>query len=129
MSLLVISLHYLWWHYTLAWRDLFSIYRNFLWFVWHFFSVGPLFSTLLSPWRRLGEEYRGGFDLGAIVSVWLVNILMRSVGFIFRSLMIVFALAAWLLVFAAGLVFIFLWPFLPLAAAALLLMGVYFLFR
>lgn len=123
MPLLVLPVNYLWWHYTLAWRDLSLIYRNFLWFTYHFFSLSVLAQTLFAPWKRLGESYPTHFDLAATMSALLINSLMRIVGFLFRSVMLIVGVLAWLAVFILGLLAFVLWLVLPVLVAFIFIWG------
>ena len=127
MSLALLPLHYLYWHYLLAWRDGWQIYRDFLWFVGHFFSLKTLLRTWLQPWRRLGEPYQGSFDLTAWLSTLIVNLLMRLVGLIVRTFLLASGVLAWLLVFGAGLVAALVWLVLPWLTLGLLAAGLYLL--
>ena len=124
MSLTLLPLHYLYWHYVLAWRDGFRIYRDLLWFVGHFFSIPTLIKTWLSPWRRLGETYQGGLDPEAWFSALLVNLLMRVVGALARTILILIGLLTWLVTALAGVVMAAVWlvlPFIPLILITLAL--------
>lgn len=124
MPLLVLPFNYLWWHYTLAWRDLGLIYRNFLWFTYHFFSLPVLARTLFAPWKRLGESYPTHFDLAATLSTLLINSLMRIVGFLFRSVMLIVGVAVWGAVFSLGLLVFVLWLVLPVLVVFIFILGI-----
>ena len=124
MSLALLPLHYLYWHYVLAWRNGFRIYRDLLWFVGHFFSIPTLIRTWFSPWRRLGETYEGGLDPAAWFSALLVNLLMRLVGALARTILILIGLLTWLVTALAGVVMAAVWlvlPFIPLILITLAL--------
>ena len=123
MSLALLPLHYLYWHYVLAWRDGFRIYRDLLWFVGHFFSIPTLIRTWLSPWRRLGETYEGGLDPAAWFSALLVNLLMRVVGALARTVLILVGLLTWLVTALVGIVMVAVWLVLPFIPLILLVMA------
>lgn len=127
MSLAGLPVHYLYWHYFLAWRDGWQIYRDLLWFVNHFFSINLLVKTWFSPWRRLGETYRGGFNLSAWLAALVINLTMRLVGIIARTALITVGVLSWLLVFLSGLVSVFIWLLLPLVLLGLLATAIYLL--
>lgn len=115
---------YLIWHYTSAFADLLFLYRNFLWFIAHFFSFSTLLKTLISPWRRLGERYRGGFHPSAWLETLLVNFFMRVIGLVFRLVLLGVGAVVWLLVLIGSLLFLVIWPFLPLAIFSLIWLGI-----
>lgn len=116
---------YLSWHYSAALLALFNIWRNFVWFTYHFFSIGLLTRTLFSPWRRLGEDYKkGSLDVESWFETLVVNTLMRAVGVLVRLAVIIFGSLALVLITIAILPALVAWLFLPLAAGALLIGGV-----
>lgn len=108
------------WHYGAAFTGLLALYKTALWFTWRFFSVGTLIRTLFSPWRRLGEEYKKGFDPEAFFGTLLVNTLMRIIGAIFRLVLVVIGMATLLIVALGGLATFVVWTLMP----ALVVLGV-----
>ncbi|MEK7650321.1 MAG: hypothetical protein AAB364_00370 [Patescibacteria group bacterium] len=129
MPLLALPFEYLWWHYTLAWRDLVVIWGNYLWFIYHFFSISVLARTLLAPWKRLGEVYPARFNLGATLATFFINSLMRLVGAVIRIIMLVFGGLVYLLVILLGSVTLILWLVLPLIIILALVLGLALLFK
>ena len=127
MSLAGLPVHYLYWHYLLAWRDGWQIYRDWLWFVGYFFSIKLLVKTWFSPWRRLGETYRGSFDLGAWLSVRIINLTMRLVGIIARTALIIVGSLCWVSMLLTGFVVTLIWLLLPPAWLGLLAVAIYLL--
>ena len=93
MNALIFTKDYFSWHYGAALKKGLIIWRNFLWFVAHFFSIGLLFRTLFSPWKRMHEYYGRGFDLGRYFETLIINVIMRLVGFFARSIFILAGLA------------------------------------
>lgn len=59
-----------------------------LWFIVQFFSFAILIKTLFSPWERMGEKYNKGFNIEAILSTFIVNVLMRGLGFLIRVIVL-----------------------------------------
>ena len=112
------------WHYTRALAELFVISRDFLWFVYHFFSISILSRSLLSPWQRLDERYKKGFRIGATLETFILNTLMRIVGFLIRSFVILVGLATLALVFVVEIAFFLSWILLPIIIAVLLVSGI-----
>lgn len=114
MAIVSIIRDYLLWHYSVAYADIVGIIRNYLWVVNHMFSVPDVLKSLFAPFKRLQEEkvniIRNPSDFfGNLV----VNILMRIVGFVIRTILIVIALIAFLMVIALGLCVLALWTILP----------------
>lgn len=119
--------YYVLWHYTEAIADIVRIWRNYLWFFWHFFAIPVLLATLFSPWRRLQEEYAGGFDLEKFFAAKIVNISMRLVGAVVRLAFIAVGSIVILAVFLAGIAFLIIWIALPVISLGLLVIGLYYL--
>jgi hypothetical protein len=113
------------WHYGRSIRSYFSVWGNFFWFAYNFFSIPLLLRTLFSPFERLSEEYRKGLDLSALASTLLVNLIMRLVGAAVRGVIIIFGLGALCFVAAAGLLLLVAWILLPFIVFAFFLLGVH----
>lgn len=112
--------YYLSWHYTDAFVDMLNIWKNFLSFLFEFFSIPLLLKTLFSPWRRMQESYTRIEDFFEHL---IVNTLMRFVGAFFRLIIIIFGLASLFLCFVLGIVFFLLWTALPFILIYTLLQG------
>ena len=108
------------WHYTEGFRDLYRNWRSFVLFVIHFFSLRLLFLTWLSPFGRLNEEYKKGFDLEGFLETLIVNTMMRLVGFVLRTFVIVSGLVSLVAVVLLGPVLFILWVFTPFIVLILL---------
>jgi hypothetical protein len=115
--------HYLTWHYGQAYRDIYNVWVNFIWFCFNFFAISDLFKTLLEPWKRMGEEYPKGLDLAKIAQTLIVNLLMRAVGITVRLLVIGIGLTFASLVFFIGLIVLLLWTVMPIVFVALIVIG------
>ena len=105
--------HYILWHYSRAIIELFGIITNFLWFIYHFFSIPILVSTLFSPWQKMGEEYKKGFHLENNLSAFFVNTMMRIVGFFIRGIVIIFGLIVLVITAILGIFTFILWLTAP----------------
>ncbi len=122
MAFVQIFWYYIVWHYTKAFRDIFRITLNYLWFIENFFSINLLMRTLISPWRRLSISGGKGKE-DSFFGAFLINTLMRLVGFLIRSVTIIFGALSLLATFALGFIFIILWLFLPFIIFILFLAG------
>lgn len=108
------------WHYTLGFLALLSHGRNFLSFLWNFFSIPDLLRTLFSPWRRLRETYDDGYDIQDKLATLLVNTIMRIVGAIVRLAVIAFGILAQVLATAFFIMASFIWLLLPAVVGVIL---------
>lgn len=114
---------YLKWHYSEAFRDLFHNWKSFLVFVSHLFSMKLLFKTWLSPLGRLNEGYKKTFSMEDFLETFVVNTMMRLIGFILRTFVIVTGIIVFTLVFLLGpLAFVF-WALAPLIVISLFIQG------
>lgn len=112
------------WHYTQALKDFLVHSKNYLWLVFHFFSISVLLKTLFSPWQKLDERYKGGFNIGSLFETFIVNVLMRFVGFFIRFFIICFGLLAMVLTLACIILAFVLWIFLPFIITLLFISGI-----
>jgi len=119
-------LAYLKWHYGRGLKELFGVFGNFLWFVSNFFSFKLLLKTLFAPWKRLGESYGSIFDFENFASSFVINLLMRLVGFITKTIVIIVGAVAY--VFTCLLLFlaIIFWILAPVFLVACVALSVLF---
>ena len=117
---------YIKWHYGQGLKEFFGVVRNFLWFVVHFFSFKLLLKTLFVPWKRLGENYEGGFDLGAFASSLIVNGLMRAVGFVTKILVLSVGVVSYILVLIFAFFIFVIWILAPLILVGSLVLATTF---
>lgn len=129
MKFSLFLVHYVTWHYSGGVASYLSVWRNFLWFAYHFFSIPVLFRTLFSPFQKLNEEYKRTLDLGYIAQVMIVNVLMRLVGAGARSFIILMGLVTLVVIAAVGAALFVVWLMLPLALFTLVLLGLNGLFN
>jgi|SRR3989344_9023107 len=128
VGFLVFSTEYVFWHYSQGVRDVMSAWRNVLWFVSNYFSIGLLAKSLFSPWRSLGEtKKKSGFDPAEFFGNLVVNTIMRLVGFLIRIVFILVgsALALFLMILMPFLIAF--WLLIPFLILGSLVFGFYFL--
>lgn len=128
MLFLTIIRHYFLWHYTEAYKELFSVCKNLIWFVVHFFSIPQLFKTLFSPWRRIVEEKKKSWDIEDFAGRILINVLSRIIGAIVRLLVISLGLVfLTITIVLAALTFV-LWIIMPVIIVGCFVLGITYLF-
>lgn len=101
------------WHYGRAFAEIWNTCTNYIWAVWHFFSVPLLFKTFFSPWRRMDVGYGKGFDIENFIGPFIVNSLMRIVGMVLRVIIILVGLFCAIILFLLGIIVTVAWIFLP----------------
>lgn len=115
MYILLFLPYYIRWHYTRAWQDFFQNWKTFVSFLYSFFSIRALLSTLFAPWRRLGEERVNNFDPESFLGFVIVNGLMRLLGFVIRLPVVLFGLFFIFSVFLLGVFLSAMWLIFPVA--------------
>jgi len=115
---------YVSWHYSEALADIVRIWTNFIWFFYHFFSIPLLFKTLFVPLHRVrGERTTRGFNFEEVAGNFVVNIMMRGIGFILRTILILAGALFMVIVFWLGLIALTVWILMPIVLAALIFFG------
>jgi len=126
MVLTTLTKNYFCWHYTLAFVDILSIWRNITVFIYHFFSIPVLAQTFFAPWKRIhADRETKGLDLADVASTYFVNFVMRILGALIRSIIIAIGMITLSFVIIAGLVFFIFWILMPFTAVLFLAAGVY----
>lgn len=129
MRAFLIAPYYIHWHYGRALNGIIEITQNLAWFLWHFFSVGVLMQTLFSPWQRLQEQHKRGLDIGNYLSSLTINIVMRCVGALVRSIFIILGLISICFTYVGGVIVFIVWLAFPLAVVFGIILGFVFMFR
>lgn len=125
MNIPLVVSHYLFWHYSVALVRFTAIYRDIVFFMSDFFSLSVLLKSFFAPWRRLSEPYpEDKFNISEILAVFVVNSLMRLVGIIMRSIIIIAGLMVLFLVIIFYPILLVLWLALPLLIVILLAAGI-----
>ncbi len=123
MQWLVIFPGYFLWHYTTAFKNITHVWLNMLWFMNRLFSVPLLLRTLFSPWKRMTEDEKVGFNLERWAENVVANIMSRIVGAIVRLPIILLGIFALISTSIFGLLFYIFWVLAPVVVVALFLTG------
>jgi hypothetical protein len=116
------------WHYSRAYREIFSVWLNLMWFVIHFFSIPLLLRSWFSPYKRITEERKRSLNFEDLVGYIVINLMSRIVGAMLRSFLIIIGLVLLCVIAIVGLAVHVLWIFLPLLLVTGLVIGVSLLF-
>jgi hypothetical protein len=123
MLFLSIVHHYLLWHYSRAFLEIFHVWLNFLWFVVHFFSIPQLLRSLFSPWKRIVEGRGNKWSFEDLAAYVIIGFFSRLIGFFIRFTIILIGLLSLLFVVVAGFAVYFFWIAAPLIIIALFVFG------
>ena len=125
MDILTVPFYYLKWHYSSAIAQGYSIWKNVMWFLYHFFSIPLLLRTFFDQFERLGVGYKKGLYIGENFSVLIVNTLMRLVGMGVRSIVLLIGFITLVLTFFAGIFVFFFWLLFPAIVFCSFVIGLY----
>jgi len=128
MLFVTIMHHYLLWHYTRAFYDLFHVWRNILWFVVHFFSLPQLFRNWLAPFKRMMEGRGEAWNLEDLAGYVIIGFLSRVIGGLIRTVFIVLGMLSLAVVTLLGLSTFLLWIITPASIVILITGGISLLF-
>ncbi|OGF83209.1 hypothetical protein A2924_02740 [Candidatus Giovannonibacteria bacterium RIFCSPLOWO2_01_FULL_44_16] len=104
----------LFWTYGKGANEFLLLWMNIHWFLYHFFSVPQMLSSLFSPLKRLKDSRGRSFDPQKAMESFILNAVMRITGFLVRLTLLITAVFAQIgVVFAGGVFFalFLLWPF------------------
>ena len=127
MLFLSIVHHYLLWHYSRAFYEIFHVWLNLLWFVIHFFSMPQLLRTWVSPWKRMVEGKGEAWNFEDLAGYIIINFLSRLVGFIMRTAILVSGLVSLIFTAIAGFIVYVFWIVAPVAIVGLFVSGIGYL--
>jgi hypothetical protein len=128
MLFLSILQHYLLWHYSRAFLEIFHVWLNFLWFVIHFFSLPQLLRSWFAPWKRMTESRGARWSFEALASYLIIGMLSRLVGFTLRTVILAIGLVCLLFTIMVGFAVYLFWITAPLAIIVLTGFGITLLF-
>lgn len=129
MKTILVTLGYLKWHYGKAICSLTKIWGNFLFFIYEFFSIRLLVKNFFDPWKRMAEDYPKGFDLKKYFYIFIANSIVRIVGIIMRTILILIGLTGYILLALLYPVALILWIFLPIIIFILIGSGLYLIIK
>lgn len=112
---------YFTWHYLYAQKKLLSVWKNFLVFTLHFFSIKELTRHLFAPWKRLTLEKGVGFDLEEWFRVFSFNLISRIIGAFARIVIILVGLLVFFFLAFFGPIAWFCWFLMPIITLPLYL--------
>ena len=116
------------WHYSRALISTFSLWKNVLVFLFNFFSIKSLSGNFFTPWKRLADSYPDQFSLKTYSFIFLVNTIMRILGIILRSIIILVGLACCVAYIIFLPVSLLLWLALPVITTCLIISGLILIF-
>jgi hypothetical protein len=119
--------HYFFWHYTHALSSIANTTLNFRWFFSEFFGISLHLKTFFTPFERLEERAGRTLDFEKIAESFIVTFIMRLVGMILRSLMILLGTLFQILTFIFGAFFLLFWLIAPLCVLFLFFGGLFLL--
>ena len=77
--------NFVYFHFVKAPGEILRLWRNFLLFFYHFFSIGLLLSTFFSPWKKIYlVKTTSGFSFSEWGNRLAFNLISRSLGALFR---------------------------------------------
>lgn len=129
MNILKILPSYILWHYSVSLIDFFGVFRNLLWAEYRLFSIPTLLKTIFDPWHRLDEKYKQGLDLESFMETFILNTIMRIIGFIMRGLVIIIGIFVMILTTIVGFILLGLWVFMPILTISSFIHSIYILIK
>lgn len=118
-----IILGYIKWHYSKAILALSKIWKTILIFLSDYFSLGLLIRNLFDPWKKMNDNYPTRFNLKNYVFAFITNIIVRIVGIIMRSGLILIAVLicmGWIILYP---ILILGWLMAPVIILGLFILG------
>ncbi|MDD5146330.1 MAG: hypothetical protein PHN39_01070 [Candidatus Pacebacteria bacterium] len=116
---------FIFWHLCEAPKAITTIWKNYLFFYWEYFSIPILLKTLFNHWRKLVNSYGRGFDIKRFFSTLAENLISRFLGFLVRAVTIIIGLLFELAVLAGGFLLLVAWYLWPLIFILGNLIGLY----
>ena len=77
-------------------------------------SIKFLLLTLISPWKSIRDEYKGGpLNIGAFAESLTLNVTSRIIGFLFRIIALTIGIAIQIILFVGFAIYLIVWFFYP----------------
>lgn len=124
MEFLKAFVGYLKWHYGRALITTFSFWKNILVFLFNFFSIRSLLGNFFTPWKRLADNYPESFNIKIYLFTFISNTLMRIVGVLLRSVVIIVGLLFCIAYIVLLPISLIVWLLLPLFILFLVIYGI-----
>ena len=105
-----------------------GVWRNYLWYIIHVFSLPQLMRSWVSPFKRVTEGRGNTLSFEDFASYIIINILSRLVGAIVRTAVIFAGLVSLLVTVLVGFVLYAVWMVLPFVIIGLVGAGLSLLF-
>ena len=109
------------WWYGRGWAGILISTKRRLLHLSRLFSITTLLNTLFAPWRRIISYPGAGLD--AHMRAILDNLVSRCIGLVVRLFVLLAAGCSLVGVLVISGVELILWPFIPIAAVVLIVMG------
>jgi hypothetical protein len=129
MKTALVILGYLKWHYGKAVFSLSSIWKNYWYFNYEFFSIRLLIRNLFDPWKRMSDSYPNSFDLKKYFQAFIANSIMRVVGLILRIAVLIIGIICHLLLITLYPIILIAWLVLPLFVLILMIIGIFLIIK
>ena len=130
MTLIKIISIYTQWHFGAAFQELYELWKNLIWFGYHFFSLPLLVHTLTRPIYRIHESAPkgSGLNIELFFENITVNMIARIVGFFLRMFLILCGILYQLMIVAIGPILFFIWALLPFLLLIVCITGLRIMF-
>jgi hypothetical protein len=120
--------HYILWHYTRAFPEIWHVWKNLFWFNINFFSLPQLLRSYFSPWKRMTEDRGQTFNFEDLAGFVIINLISRIIGMILRTIIITAGVIV-LLLLTLGIVLTYVfWLLAPLLIVACMYYGLVLIF-
>ena len=114
--------HYLLWHYRSAFDEILHIWKNLVWFTFHFFSIPQLLRSYFQPWKRMTESRGRTFNFEDLAGFVIINLISRILGMIIRTGIIIAGIVA-LILLTVGIILTYIFWLL---APVILVLSMYY---
>lgn len=120
---IAVFFNYVGWLYSAGIKEYLIAWANFHWFLFHFFSIDILLRTMFAPWHRMREQGGRGLDIEAMLARTAVNLILRAVGLVVRSALIVAGLVSEIILFITAFSVFIVFILSPILVPLLIMSG------
>lgn len=120
----MLFLDFLKWWYGPGWALRFKMLVEHFINTINYFSVGIILKTMFSPWRQIISSSRKDQSINSKFTAILDNIVSRTVGFFVRVFVLFAAVIILILVVIMNVVYVVVWPLLPLSSVVIITIGI-----